>query len=121
MLLFVGFFLVVKGVEAQSILDNAADFAMEAVSSIINTVIYLLGSLLTQVLIPVLIGVASYNDFIANPVVQKGWVLTRDVANMFFIVVLLIIAFSTMLQIKAYHYRQWLIKLIIMAVLTSRG
>lgn len=78
-----------------------------------------LGSLLTAIFIPILIGIAQFNQFLNIPIVSTGWALARDVANMFFIVVLLIIAFSTILRIESYHYKRALSKLLIMAVLVN--
>lgn len=102
-----------------SIYTSAEDYIRQIATWSVNLFIYIMGSFLTAVLIPVLIGIAQFNNFIGNPVVQIGWSLTRDIANMLFIVVLLIIAFSTMLRIQTYHYKQSLIKLIIMAVLVN--
>jgi hypothetical protein len=50
---------------------------------------------------------------------SNGWVITRDIANMFFIVILLVIAFATILQIEQYNYKKWLPKLILMAILIN--
>ena len=44
-----------------------------------------------------IIWVASYNGFLQAPAVNLGWTLIRDLCNMFFILILLIIAFSTAL------------------------
>ena len=95
------------------------ELAVGIVSWAVNLYVYVMGAFLTAVLIPILIGIAQFNEFINNPVVEIGWTLTRDVANMMFIIVLLIIAFSTMLRIQTYHYKQSLVKLIIMAVLIN--
>ena len=62
------------------------------------------------------ITLASYNNYIDTAVVQLGWVMVRDVANMFFVVVLLIIAFATILGLEQYEWKKGLAKLIIMAL-----
>jgi len=80
--------------------------------------IQFLGNFLS-VVINILVAVAQYNDFLAAPAVVKGWVIVRDVANMFFIVVLLIIAFGTILRLENYRYNRLLARLIIMAVLVN--
>ena len=74
---------------------------------------------LTVTLIGILINVAQYNNFIDVPAVQKGWILLRDVTNMFFIVILLLIAFGTLFRWENYHYKKLLGKLLIMAVLVN--
>lgn len=54
-----------------------------------------------------------------NPVVNQGWALSRDVANMFFILILLIIAFGTILRIEGWGYEKLLPKLIVTAFLIN--
>lgn len=63
--------------------------------------------------------IAQYNNFTGQPGVIKGWVALRDLANMFFILVLLVIAFSTILRIQKYGYRQLLSRFLIMAILIN--
>lgn len=78
----------------------------------------ILGKLLV-VLIDILLGIVSYNDFTNSRAVEIGWVVVRDLCNMFFIVVLLIIAFGTIFRIENYKYNRLLPKLILMAVLIN--
>ncbi len=52
-------------------------------------------------------------------VIKIGWGISRDVANIFFIVVLLVIAIATILRISSYAAKQLLPGLIIMAVLIN--
>ncbi|MFA5854656.1 MAG: hypothetical protein WC866_06315 [Patescibacteria group bacterium] len=68
-----------------------------------------------------LIRVAGYFNFVSPgpTAVRIGWVVTRDLANMFFIVFLMIIAFSTVIGYSKYHYEQTLKKLLIMAVIIN--
>ncbi len=79
---------------------------------------YVLGLLLTLV-IKVLIDVAKFNHIIDVDAVRTGWVIVRDLSNMFFILVLLVIAFATILRIESYSMKRWLPKLLIMAVLIN--
>src|SRR3989344_1466110 len=48
-----------------------------------------------------------------------GWGITRDVANIFFIFILLIIAIATILRLESYGAKQLLPKLIIVALLIN--
>jgi len=68
-----------------------------------------------------LLAVLGFNNFTGKgmEVIDTVWKAMRDLANMFFIVVLLIIAFGTMLRIEKYNYKQLLPKLMIMAVLVN--
>ncbi|MBI5230247.1 MAG: hypothetical protein HY981_03055 [Candidatus Magasanikbacteria bacterium] len=77
-----------------------------------------LGKLILAV-IDLLIVVSGYNNFIDADVVNTGWVLVRDVANMFYIFVMLVIAFGTMFKLEAYTWTKLLPRLIITAVVVN--
>ncbi len=62
------------------------------------------------------IEIAKYNNFIDAPPVVIGWLMVRDVANMFFVVILLIIAFATILGLEQYEWKKTLIKLVLAAI-----
>ncbi|MFH1546853.1 MAG: hypothetical protein ABIC57_00020, partial [bacterium] len=62
------------------------------------------------------ISLASYNGYIDVGIVKVGWVMVRDVANMFFVVAFLVIAFATILGIEQYEWKKGLIKLVIAAI-----
>ncbi len=59
---------------------------------------------------------ARYNGYIDAPPVVLGWYMVRDIANMFFVVALLIIAFGTILGLEQYEWRKLLVKLIFGAI-----
>lgn len=63
--------------------------------------------------------IAQYNNFIREEGVIIGWTAMRNLSNMFFIIILLIIAFSTILKIQGFGYRQLLKKFIIVAILIN--
>lgn len=85
---------------------------------IVSGIIYALGIILTT-LFKVLQWIAQYNGFIEAPAIVNGWKIVRDFANMFFILILLIIAFATILRIDSYNWKKMLPKLLIMAVLIN--
>lgn len=78
----------------------------------------LFGKLLVAV-IGILIQVAQYNDFGNAPAVTKGWIIVRDVCNMFFIAVFINMAFYTVLKWQDYHYSKVFAKIILMAILIN--
>jgi hypothetical protein len=80
--------------------------------------VYILGNILVK-FIDLLVWVAQYNDFINAEAVRVGWTVVRDLANMFFIVALLVISFGTVFRIQEYRYNRLLSKVIIMAVLIN--
>lgn len=71
---------------------------------------------LTVFALRMFIEVAKYNGYIDAPTVVVGWVMVRDVANMGFIVILLVIAFGTILGIEQYEWKKSLGKLILAAI-----
>lgn len=102
-------------------LPAAADVA-ETIGGWIASIIYWIIQLLAQllvVIINIMVAVAQYNNFLNAPAVVKGWAIVRDLANMFFIVVLLIIAFGTIMKIESYRYNRLLARLVVMAVLVN--
>ncbi len=71
---------------------------------------------------------AKIIDFILSPsnfsftnstIVTLGWGITRDLANMFFILILLAIAFATVLKIQSYAIKQLWWKVIVAALLIN--
>lgn len=62
------------------------------------------------------IQLAAYNGFLDAPVVIVGWRLIRDLANMFFVVILLVIAFATILGQESYEWKKTMVKLVLSAI-----
>ncbi|HTW96167.1 MAG TPA: hypothetical protein VMD74_00730, partial [Candidatus Methylomirabilis sp.] len=93
-------------------------YLFDGLSSLVSAIVNLLGYILTAILW-LLLKVASYNNFINSGAVTHGWVIVRDLCNMFFILILLVIAFATILRVEGYDLRRMLPKLIIMAVLIN--
>lgn len=71
------------------------------------------------IVIDVLISIARYNGFVDAQPVRDGWIIVRDVCNMFFILLLLIIAFSTVLGIQKYSIRSLFRQVIFAAILIN--
>jgi hypothetical protein len=59
------------------------------------------------------------NSFLRNDGVYNGWVIVRDVLNMFFMLLLLFSAFATIFQVEKYHLRKIIIMLVVMALLVN--
>jgi len=75
--------------------------------------------LLVIYLIDIMITIAQYNNFSNSNVIQMGWIIVRDIVNLFFVVILLIIAFGTMFNLGKINWRQQLPRLLIAAVLVN--
>lgn len=110
--------IVVTGIFLLGGNAHAADWAYDLVGNILGVVISALG-LVLMLAIQGLIAIASFQDFIKSQAVVLGWTIVRDVCNMFFVVILMIIAFGTILHLENYNYKKWLPKLILMAVLIN--
>lgn len=74
---------------------------------------------LLNTIIGAIISVASYDQFVNNSDIIMGWAVVRDLCNMFFILIFLVIAFATILRIESYQLKKLLPKLIIVAVLIN--
>ncbi|MFA5076198.1 MAG: hypothetical protein WC480_02155 [Patescibacteria group bacterium] len=88
------------------------------VAMILMIFVALIGGLI-MVVFWVLLWIAQYNTFISSGAVVIGWVVVRDVVNMFFVLIFLIIAFATILKIESYNYKRLLPKMIILAILVN--
>ncbi|MEK7083704.1 MAG: hypothetical protein AAB932_00520, partial [Patescibacteria group bacterium] len=122
-------FLVCVGVAAFIVPAYAAlgDGAVQGTFTMIgNGIIYAITQLsllfarlaigMTIFFLKLFIELAKYNNYInAGPVVL-GWVMVRDIANMFFVVALLAIAFGTILGVESYEWKKTLVKLILAAI-----
>jgi hypothetical protein len=94
------------------------NYLMLGVATVLSWIITFCGYLVI-LLVGVLVDVAQYNDFVNAAPVLAGWPLVRDITNMFFIVVLLLTAFATIIQWHKFDYRRILPKLLLMAVLVN--
>jgi len=97
---------------------GVGDLVTEFIGWIISCIISALG-LILALLMRALIYIAQYNSFISSGAVSNGWVIVRDLCNMFFVVILLVISFATILHVENYNYKKWLPKLVIMAILIN--
>jgi hypothetical protein len=52
-------------------------------------------------------------------IVNVGWTIVRDICNMFFILILIVIAIGTILQLEEYNYKHLLGEVVIMAILVN--
>src|SRR3989344_3240242 len=102
----------------QTIAELPVRGALLVLAAVVASYVNLLG-LLTLQMIHFLIEILKFNDFINFAPVVTGWTIIRDGVNMSFVIILLVIAISTILNIEAYSYRRLLPKLVLMAVLIN--
>ena len=106
------------GLATPTLADIGSGYVYPAFAYLLEAISALIGQLLLWA-IDLLIQVSKYNSFLDANVVSVGWVLVRDVANMFFILIMLVIAFGTMLKIEAYSWKKLLPRLILTALLVN--
>lgn len=102
-------------------LGTAANVGIGAVLSPITIALYAIQYALGLVIkleIQILSWVLSALSW-NNSTVEDGWKIVRDVANLFFIIVIMIIAFATVLQLESYGMKKLLPKLILIALLIN--
>lgn len=97
-------------IEMDSIIQSAADFAFQ-IAAIFTTAIVLI--------IDVMVPVMTYNSFTNNAVVSAGWAIVRDTVNMFFVVVLIIIAFGTIFGNDRFKWQQQVPRLMVIAIVIN--
>jgi len=118
--IFIIFVLSILGI---FVLGNVAyagvgETVVNILTWIIHGIVWALGQLLALLMF-ILVPIASYSNFIHADAVVKAWHIVRDICNMFFILILLLIAFSVILRLENYSIKKSLPKLLIMAVLIN--
>lgn len=95
------------------------DAVLKLLSNVLQIVAYGLGWIATKLMVA-LIFFATWGKYTKGiTAVEEGWIIARDVCNMFFIFILLIISFATIIGIESYSYKKWLAKIIIFAILIN--
>lgn len=59
------------------------------------------------------------NSLLRSPIVQSGWLITRDLANLGFVLAIIVIAFATILRLESYEMKKTIGRLIIAALLIN--
>lgn len=98
-------------------LSNPGDCVAVIIGYFIQAILYLLSILLGMVG-NILDKVLRFKSFV-TPGVVTGWEVVRDLVNMGFILVLLAVAFGTILNLKDYNVKEILPKLVVVALLIN--
>ena len=92
------------------VIQSFADFAYNISASLTQ-----LSILLIDILIPIM----TFNNFTNNPVVISGWAIVRDSVNMFYVIVLILIAFGTIIGAERFKWQQQVPRLLMMAIVIN--
>ncbi len=115
--------IVIPFASAQAVFGDLVAFGKDTILYIISWLLYYLlvgvmgffATLATNLLVYV----AQLNNFTDLPVIIEIWQVSRDLTNMGFIVMLLVIAFGTLFRLEAYSWKKLLPKMIIAAILVN--
>ena len=109
-----------------NVLDVGADVIKTITASPMLIAIGVIAALMTvlfgainSLIISAIVTLTSYNNFVNESSIIGAWVIIRDLCNMFFILILLVVAFAAILRIESYQWKKILPKLLIMAVLIN--
>lgn len=103
-----------------SITDALTARLIGFIAFMMGIIVSFLGKIIL-LLVNVLLGFLSYNGFADAPPVIIGWRIVRDLANMFFIVVLIVASYATILgwRTNDLHVKTVLPKVLLSAVLVN--
>ncbi|MFA6252975.1 MAG: hypothetical protein WCV69_01755 [Patescibacteria group bacterium] len=110
---------LVQGFINNKITADTGDWLAKQLGTIVYLFTIKLPSVILLLEIKMFNTVGTYNNFTGQDQVKQAWVTVRDLANMFFILILLLMAFGTILQVQGFGYRQLLSKLLLMAILIN--
>lgn len=85
---------------------------------ILQEIVYAIFFWLIAPMIQAMLSIQSYTDtFVA--VIYPGWIVVRNICNIFLIVALLVIALATLFRVESYQYKHLLVQLILGALLVN--
>lgn len=99
-----------SGLSIDDMVRWMADLAFQISAIIVHGVV---------MIIDMLVPVMTYNDFTTNPVVTAGWAIVRDTVNMFFVIILIIIAVGTIFGHQRFKWQQQVPRLLIWAIVIN--
>jgi hypothetical protein len=85
---------------------------------IISPIVGILGQA-ALILIDFLIKVVSYTNFMSSPAVDTGWIVVRDIANMFFVAMFLVIAIGTIVNPGRFQGMRAIVRLLLYAIFVN--
>ena len=121
--ILIGVFVVVLAViVARPALAETVGFIASGLTSLLSWLfvafINVVGNLLLKA-IDILIKIANYGDFLNAPIVEKGWVVIRDLGNIALVFAVLAMAFATIFKRGAYQFSSIMVKILVAALLIN--
>ncbi|MBI4385314.1 hypothetical protein HY573_00615 [Candidatus Parcubacteria bacterium] len=110
----------------ESILDYGAGIATAGPNGLLLASLYIVSGIVNVILrvAAALLNYVASGAFLAYPitqypVVQIGWRITRDFANMAFVIILLWLALTTILRLEKYGSKELIIRLVVIALIIN--
>ncbi len=91
---------------------------ISGIISFIVTVIYWTFAFVVSPMIEAILGIHTYSDNFVQ-VIYAGWLILRNLSNIFFIIILLVIGLATIFQVEKYSYKHLLVQVIIAAIMVN--
>ena len=91
---------------------------VQAMGLLVQLIVSILG-LLTVALIHILILVAGYNNYMDAPVITTGWVIVRDIANLFFVALILIVSIGSIVNPERFGGVKQVFRILLFALLVN--
>lgn len=122
LILVIGLFFPVFDAKALLGLPSIGDISYQAAASMFAYSAYIMFAAIGTfmgVLVGMLDWVIKIRIFTNIPVIESGWKIMRDFANMLFIIALIVMAYGTIFNLKGYDFRSLIPRFIIIAVLIN--
>lgn len=114
--------ILAEGPQETGITNPNSLTTFDTIVGIFNRLLYVVAygiGWIAMKIFSLLVVVAGWNHFLDNPAVQTGWFLVRDICNMFFVLILLVIAFAQILRVERYEIKKMLPAVIKAAILVN--
>lgn len=105
--------LVTHAFSVSGIAENVAFFILN-IFQIIGGLLFIFAGWVTSIMLDL-----NYSILEGNTLIMTGWTIVRDIANLGFVLIIIVIAIATILRYKAYGAGQLLTKLIAAAIIVN--
>ncbi len=117
-LLYILLFSFIIWVPERVLAYGVPDLIGDILNSILYVIVYAL-AVIAELISTTIFWAAEWSDFTKMDQIVKAWIVIRDFSNMLFIIILLVIAFGTILKLESYSYKKLLGRMVLMAVLVN--
>ncbi|MFH1252847.1 MAG: hypothetical protein V1664_00745 [Candidatus Uhrbacteria bacterium] len=95
------------------------DTFLDILSGLLVSMALMVGQIVVFMIGVLTIPLLQYNNFVNSPVVGMGWAIVRDAVNMFYVIILILIAFGTVLGMDRFKWREQIPRLLGTAIVIN--